>query len=81
MPPATSRSGSGTRIPDRVLRIGRAADNDVEILDLDVSRYHAELRRVGGGGFELTDAGSHNGTYVNGQRIITSAWRCSLSRR
>ncbi|HEX4090953.1 MAG TPA: FHA domain-containing protein [Trebonia sp.] len=60
------------RIPDRVLRIGRAADNDVEIPDLRVSRYHAELRRVGGGQFELTDVGSHNGTYVGGQRVITA---------
>ncbi len=58
-----------TRLPAKVLRIGRADDNDVVVADLSVSRWHAELRRVPGGGFQLTDLGSHNGTFVNGQRL------------
>ena len=57
------------RLPAKVLRIGRADDNDVVVSDLRVSRWHAELRRAPGGGYEITDLGSHNGTFVNGQRI------------
>jgi ABC transport system ATP-binding/permease protein len=60
------------RLPTRVLRIGRAPDNEVVVSDLGVSRYHAELRRRGSGGFEISDLGSHNGTYVNGQRVSSA---------
>ncbi len=60
------------RLPSRVLRIGRATDNDVVVSDLSVSRYHAELRRSSRGGFEIADLGSHNGTFVNGQRITSA---------
>ena len=38
------------------------------VADLRVSRHHAELRRSGGE-YEITDLGSQNGTFVNGQRI------------
>jgi ABC transport system ATP-binding/permease protein len=70
--PAADRQPTGiTRILDRALLIGRSDDNDVVIGDLLVSRRHAELRRLGGGRFQLTDTGSHNGTFVNGQRITT----------
>jgi ABC transport system ATP-binding/permease protein len=61
------------QLPQRVLRIGRANDNEVVVSDLSVSRYHAELRRDSRGGYEIVDLASHNGTYVNGQRIATSA--------
>ncbi|MCP2334704.1 ABC-type multidrug transport system ATPase subunit [Actinomadura rupiterrae] len=37
--------------------------------DLVVSRYHAELRMAAPGRAEIVDLGSHNGTYVNGERI------------
>lgn len=50
-------------------RIGRAADNDIVIDDPLVSRHHAELQRDVNGSFELIDLNSHNGTYLNGQRI------------
>jgi ABC-type multidrug transport system ATPase subunit len=61
------------RLPARVLRIGRADGNDVVVSDLKVSRYHAELRKAAQGGYEISDLGSHNGTYLNGQRITTAA--------
>ncbi len=56
-------------LPARVLRIGRAPDNEVVVADLSVSRYHAELRKAARGGYEIVDLESHNGTYVNGQRV------------
>jgi ABC transport system ATP-binding/permease protein len=56
-------------MPVRALRIGRASENDVVVPDLSVSRYHAELRRTSRGEFEIVDLDSHNGTYLNGQRI------------
>jgi ABC-type multidrug transport system ATPase subunit len=51
------------------LRIGRAPDNDLVVDDLIVSRYHAELRAMADGGYEIADLGSQNGTFVNGRRI------------
>jgi hypothetical protein len=56
-------------LPTRVLRIGRADDNDVVLADLRVSRRHAELRRSPGGEYEIADLDSYNGTFLNGQRI------------
>jgi ABC-type multidrug transport system ATPase subunit len=57
------------RLPTTLLRIGRAEDNQVVVADLSVSRYHAELRREPRGGYTIVDLGSHNGTFVNGQRV------------
>ncbi len=56
-------------LPVRVLRIGRAPDNDLVLADLSVSRYHAELRNSGAGRYEIADLGSANGTFVNGARV------------
>ena len=39
------RPSAVMQLPAKVLRIGRAADNEVVVSDLNVSRYHAELRR------------------------------------
>ncbi|MEU9499925.1 FHA domain-containing protein [Streptomyces sp. NPDC048196] len=66
----TFRAPSSVRpIPAaRTTRIGRAADNDLVVDDLSVSRRHAELR-AGPEGFEIVDLGSHNGTYLNGQPV------------
>ncbi|MFI0328920.1 FHA domain-containing protein [Streptomyces sp. NPDC017083] len=53
----------------RVMRIGRALENDLVVSDLRVSRQHAEFHATPDGRFEIRDLGSHNGTYVNGQPI------------
>ncbi|MEU9035846.1 FHA domain-containing protein [Streptomyces sp. NPDC048352] len=55
----------------RVMRIGRALENELVVSDLQVSRHHAEFRSTGGR-FEIHDLGSHNGTYVNGQALPKS---------
>ncbi|MEY9988870.1 ABC-type multidrug transport system ATPase subunit/ABC-type multidrug transport system permease subunit [Streptomyces sp. V4I8] len=59
-------------LPARAVRIGRAADNDLVIEDLIVSRHHAELRALPDGTYEITDLGSHNGTYLNGSSITSA---------
>lgn len=50
------------------LSIGRGEDNDLQLLDLKVSRHHAVVRREGHD-FVVTDLESANGTRVNGVRI------------
>lgn len=42
---------------------------EVVLPSLLVSRRHAVVRALAGGGHEVRDQGSANGTYVNGQRI------------
>ncbi|WP_127358111.1 FHA domain-containing protein [Actinacidiphila soli] len=80
-PPLTGPVATGTfrqptsirSLPARTVRIGRAADSDVVVDDLVVSRHHAELRAAPGGGYEIVDLGSHNGTYLNGQPVTRAA--------
>jgi len=74
-PPGLARPAgqpSGVRpLPARTLRIGRALDNDIVVADHAVSRYHAELRNAAGA-YSIADLGSHNGTFVNGQRVTVA---------
>ena len=54
---------------DRVT-IGRRATNDVALeWDARVSRVHAALERVGDAWALMDDGLSHNGTWVNGERL------------
>ena len=48
--------------------IGREAGNTVQLDDNEVSRRHAEIRRVGES-FTVADLKSSNGTFVNNRRI------------
>jgi hypothetical protein len=61
-------AGRGHPLSAGVTTIGRDADNDVVIARDHVSRYHAEVR-WDGACFLLTDAGSKNGTLLNGRRV------------
>ncbi|MEV0780264.1 FHA domain-containing protein [Streptomyces sp. NPDC050433] len=56
----------------RVMRIGRALENELVVSDLQVSRLHAEFTSTPDGRFQIRDLGSHNGTYVNGQPMHKS---------
>jgi pSer/pThr/pTyr-binding forkhead associated (FHA) protein len=49
-------------------QIGKGPRNDVVIADPAVSTAHAMIRREGSS-FTITDIGSRNGTYVNGDRV------------
>ena len=75
---------------------GRADDAAVAIPDTGISRKHARLQLLEGGGLELTDLGSTNGTRVNdilaephvpvpiseGDRVVLGCWtRLSFRRR
>jgi two-component system NtrC family sensor kinase len=53
---------------DGSLSIGRDSGNVVRLDDNEVSRRHAEVRRVGQG-FVVGDLGSSNGTWVNDRKI------------
>ncbi len=52
-----------------VIVIGRAPDSDVHLPHPTVSSHHAEIRKLEGGGLELVDLNSANGTFVNGMRV------------
>ena len=51
-----------------VLTIGREAGNAIVINDAEVSRKHTQFV-FQGGKYIVTDLGSTNGTFVNGQRL------------
>jgi DNA-binding response OmpR family regulator len=48
--------------------IGRGEDCDVVLMERQVSRYHARIRRTDSQ-YILEDLGSKNGTYVNGRQV------------
>lgn len=63
-------AGSEFALEDGEYVIGRANDNPICIPDTSVSRKHVLIRRVGGG-WEVSDLGSGNGTLLNGEPLTT----------
>ena len=53
-----------------MITIGREADNGVVIPDPEISRKHTKLV-LQNGQYSVSDMGSTNGTFVNGQRVAT----------
>ena len=49
--------------------VGRSTDSIVFLDDITVSRAHATFERRKGGEWFVRDAGSLNGTYVNGEQV------------
>jgi adenylate cyclase len=56
-----------TRVLRETTTIGRHTDNDIQLLDPEVSKAHLVVRRMKDG-FILEDLGSANGTLINGMR-------------
>jgi len=52
--------------------IGRESENDVCIPDGQVSRCHAHIEPTDNG-YQVTDMGSTNGTFINDKRIDQTA--------
>jgi hypothetical protein len=55
-----------------LIKVGRGLDNDVVVEDARVSRHHVQLRYKNRR-FWVTDLGSTNGVFLNGERISESA--------
>jgi len=53
---------------DRVV-LGRAKEADISVLDIQSSRLHAELKKLGEE-YIVTDIGSRNGLFINDERIV-----------
>lgn len=65
----TDASGRRTvAIETTPFTIGRSSDNHLQLSDAEVSRRHAEILHDAGG-WQVRDAGSRFGTFVNGERI------------
>jgi pSer/pThr/pTyr-binding forkhead associated (FHA) protein len=56
-------------LPGGVRTLGRATGADFSIDAALVSRIHCRLTATPGGGLEVRDLDSTNGTYVNGERV------------
>ena len=61
-------SGSRYALDDDLVTAGRHPDSVIFLDDITVSRRHAEVRRVADG-YQVTDVGSLNGTYLNRERV------------
>ena len=53
----------------KVITIGRSSQNEVVLLDPNVSRHHCQIILHDDGHYSIADFGSTNGTFVNGRRI------------
>lgn len=73
--PAGAQSDHGVKSLDGPgpFRIGRAAGNDVVLDNPQVSRAHVELA-VDGRSVRVTDLGSQNKTYIDGQVVTSAIW-------
>jgi ABC transport system ATP-binding/permease protein len=56
-----------------VIQIGRDPSNDVVLDTPNVSRFHAQVERVGQR-YRLIDLHSANGTFINDQRVSGDTW-------
>lgn len=54
-----------------VVTIGRSSINDLPVADKMLSRQHARIIKDGNGGMTIEDLGSRNGTFVNGERLVS----------
>jgi len=60
-----------------MITLGRTANNDIVVPDVSVSKFHAWFQRIGDR-IEVGDAGSKNGTAVNGETLPPRGARVAL---
>ncbi len=60
--------GARFEVGDQPVQIGRGPQNEIRLLDTEVSRSHASLQRVRDE-LVITDRNSSNGTFVNGKLV------------
>ena len=60
--------GQSWAIEKERVTIGRGEDCDIVLVERQVSRHHAQIRRADNQ-YVLEDMGSKNGTYVNGREV------------
>src|SRR5262245_35774109 len=73
------RPGTVFKLGKSPCSIGRSSDNDIVLEEERVSRKHATLLRVDGG-WEITDAGSRHGTWIEHVRIAEPVLLASGTR-
>ena len=61
--------GKHFQLTKGVIKIGRDRKSEIQLLDSESSRDHAEIHSDSPGGFELVDLNSSNGTRVNGKNV------------
>src|SRR5690349_10246666 len=59
-------------LPGVVRTLGRATGADFSVDGALVSRVHCRLIALAGGGLEVRDLDSTNGTFVNGKRVTSA---------
>ncbi len=62
-------SGSRFALDQELVTAGRHPESMIFLDDITVSRRHAEVRKLEGGGYTVADVGSLNGTYLNRERV------------
>jgi hypothetical protein len=66
----TDGPGAGKKLPllPMTMTLGREVDNNIELKDVDVARYHARIS-FEAGDYVIQDLEGSSGTFVDGQRI------------
>ncbi len=67
-PTHVSYDDKTVELTGELIQIGRSSRNDIHITRKGISRFHAQIRRVGND-FIIEDLGSTNGTYLNGKLV------------
>lgn len=56
-----------------IINVGKLSTSNLRLDDINVSRKHAVIEQRENGEWRITDLGSTNGTFVNGERVVQSA--------